>query len=62
MERAEEEARAEGKTLLLLDTVTGDPAERLYERMGWTKVGVVPNFALYPDGRPCATTFFYKDL
>jgi GNAT superfamily N-acetyltransferase len=62
MERAEVEARAEGKTLLVLDAVTGDPAERLYERMGWNKVGVIPNFALYPDGRSCATTFFWKAL
>jgi GNAT superfamily N-acetyltransferase len=62
MERAEAEARAAGKTLLVLDTVTGDPAERLYEAMGWNRVGVIPNFALYPDGRPCATTFFWKAL
>lgn len=60
MERAEEEARAEGKTLLVLDTVTGSTAERLYQRLGWTRVGVVPNFALYPDGHPCDATFFWK--
>jgi len=46
----------------VLDTVTGDAAETLYRRMGWVTVGIVPNFALYPDGRPCATTFFYKEL
>jgi GNAT superfamily N-acetyltransferase len=62
MERAEAEARAEGKTLLVLDTVTGDPAERLYARLGWTRVGVIPDYALYPDGRPCATTFFWKKI
>jgi GNAT superfamily N-acetyltransferase len=62
MEAAEREALAEGRTLLVLDTVTGDPAERLYERLGWTRVGVIPNYALYPDGRPCATTVFYKQL
>lgn len=62
MERAEAEARKEGKTLLVLDTVTGDPAERLYGRLGWTTVGVIPSFALYPDGRPCDTTVFYKRL
>ncbi len=62
MERAEDEARAEGKTLLVLDTVTGDDAERLYERMGWTRVGVIPGYALYPDGRPCDTTVFWKSL
>ena len=62
MERAEAEARAEGKTLLVLDTVTGDNAERLYERLGWTKVGVIPGYALYPDGQPCDTTIFWKSL
>ncbi len=59
---AEMEARAAGKTLLVLDTVTGDAAERLYERLGWTRVGVIPGYALYPDGRPCATTVFFKEL
>ena len=62
MERAEEEARAEGKTLLVLDAVTGGDAARLYERMGWTTVGVIPGYALYPDGRPCDTTVFWKSL
>ena len=62
MERAEAEARAEGKTLLVLDTVTGDDAERLYERLGWNRVGVIPGYALYPDGRPCDTTVFWKSL
>jgi len=62
MAHAESEARAEGKTLLVLDTVTGDPAERLYTRLGWTRVGVIPGYALYPDGRPCDTTVFWKTL
>jgi GNAT superfamily N-acetyltransferase len=62
MEQAEAEARAEGKTLLVLDTVTGSTAERLYERLGWTRIGVVPDFALYPDGRPCDATIFWKQL
>ena len=59
---AEAAALAAGRTLLVLDTVTGGDAERLYERMGWTKVGVVPDYALWPDGRLCDTTFFYKRL
>ncbi len=59
---AEEAARTAGRTLLLLDTVTGSDAERMYARCGWTRVGVVPNYALMPDGRPCDTTFFYKEL
>lgn len=55
-------ARAEKKTLLVLDTVTGGDAERLYERAGWQRVGVVPGYALMPDGEPCGTTVFYKQL
>ena len=56
------EARNEGRTVLVLDTVTGGDAERLYERAGWRRVGVVPKFALMPNGDYCATTFFYKHL
>jgi GNAT superfamily N-acetyltransferase len=62
MRAAEEAARAAGKTLLVLDTVTGGDAERLYERIGWTRVGMIPQYALFPDGRPCSTTYFYKAL
>jgi GNAT superfamily N-acetyltransferase len=62
MERAEAEARAEGRTLLVLDAVTGGDAARLYDRLGWTTVGVIPDYALYPDGRPCDTTVFWKAL
>jgi GNAT superfamily N-acetyltransferase len=62
MDSAEVEARAEGKTLLVLDAVTGGDAARLYDRLGWTTVGVIPNYALYPDGRPCDTTYFWKAL
>lgn len=62
MEQLESEAAAEGKTLLVLDTVPGRAAERLYERLGWTRVGVIPGFALDPDGRECDTVVFYKSL
>jgi GNAT superfamily N-acetyltransferase len=62
MQRAEEEARAEGKTLLVLDAVTDGDAARLYERLGWTTVGAIPGYSLFPDGRPCDTTIFWKSL
>jgi len=62
MERAEAEARVEGKDLLVLDTVTGSDAERLYTRLGWQRVGSIPRYALYPDGRECASTYFWKDI
>jgi GNAT superfamily N-acetyltransferase len=48
--------------LLVLDTVTGGIAEHLYEQLGWVRVGVVPDFALFPQGGYCGTTFFYKSL
>lgn len=59
---AEQAAQRAGKTLIVLDTVTGTAAERLYARHGWQRVGEVPNYALWPDGRPCPTTFYYKAL
>lgn len=62
MAAADDAARAAGKAVLVLDTVTGSDAARLYERAGWQRVGDVPNYALMPDGRYCATTFFYKQL
>ena len=62
MEHVEEASRSAGKTLLVLDTVTGGDAERLYMRLGWTKSGVIPKYALFPDGRFCDTTVFWKDL
>lgn len=62
MAAVDDAARSEGKTVLVLDTVTGGDAERLYERAGWQRVGVVPNYALMPDGALCGTTFFCKGL
>ena len=62
MALAEAEAARRGKTVLVLDTATGSPAETVYERLGWQRAGVIPDYALYPDGRYCATTFFYKRI
>jgi GNAT superfamily N-acetyltransferase len=59
---AESAARSSGKTVLVLDTVTGSDAFRLYSRQGWERCGEIPNYALWPDGRLCATTVFYKQL
>jgi len=61
MKAAEQVARERGKTLLVLDTSSAD-AERLYERSGWVRVGSIPGFALLPQGEPCDTTFFYREL
>jgi GNAT superfamily N-acetyltransferase len=61
MEAAEGEAREQGRRVLVLDTASAT-AERLYERLGWQRVGVVPDYALMPDGELCATVFFYKHV
>jgi GNAT superfamily N-acetyltransferase len=62
LQAAEDAARAAGKTVLVLDTVTGGDAERLYARAGWQRVGEIPNYALMPDGALCSTTYFHKQL
>lgn len=62
MREVEITARACGRSLLVLDTVTGSTAERLYTRLGWIRVGEIPRYALFPDGGFCSTTVFYRDL
>src|SRR5262245_19352761 len=62
MQAAENVARECGKTLLVLDAVTGGDAARLYERLGWVRVGDIPGYALMPRGGLCSTTYYYRDL
>ena len=62
MQAAEAMAVECGKTLLVLDTVTGSSAERLYTRLGWARVGVIPDYALMPAGGLVSTTVFYRRL
>jgi ribosomal protein S18 acetylase RimI-like enzyme len=61
MREIEAAAIRHGRSLLVLDTAS-DAADRLYRRLGWTECGVIPNFALYPDGQPCATVVFWKQV
>ena len=62
MRAAEDRARAEGRWMLILDTVTDSPAAALYESLGWRTVGTIPGYALNTDGVPEAATYYYKDL
>jgi GNAT superfamily N-acetyltransferase len=62
MRAAEDTARACGKTLLVLDTVTGSDAARVYERLGWVRVGDIPGYALLPRGGLCSTTVYFREL
>jgi GNAT superfamily N-acetyltransferase len=61
MTRIEQEAKARGRTLLVLDTA-GSEAERLYVRSGWQRVGTIPDYAMWPQGGYCDSTFFWKKL
>jgi GNAT superfamily N-acetyltransferase len=62
MEAVEAEAARRGRTLLVLDTATGSEAESIYPRFGWERVGVIPDYALWPQGGFCDTTLFYKRI
>jgi GNAT superfamily N-acetyltransferase len=62
MQAADDAAREAGKTVLVLDTVTGGDAERLYQRAGWQRVGDIPSYALMPNGELCSTTYYHKQL
>ena len=63
MEAAEAGARRAGLTLLTLDTRAGDTAENLYQRLGWTRLGSIPDYALDPDGHTLhGTAVYYKLL
>jgi GNAT superfamily N-acetyltransferase len=62
IQEAEHVAHDCGKSLLVLDTVTGSDADRLYERHGWVRVGEVPDYAQLPHGELRGTTFFYRRI
>jgi GNAT superfamily N-acetyltransferase len=62
MAAVEEEARRHGRWLVVLDTVPGENGHRLYLRAGWTQTGLVPDYALFPDGRLCDTAIMWKRL
>jgi hypothetical protein len=61
-EDAEHVGREAGKSLLVLDTITGSDADRLYAREGWVRVGEVPDYAYMPHGELRGTTFFYRRI
>lgn len=62
MRVAEDAAVALGRHLLVLDTRAGDPAGRLYDRLGYVRAGVIPGYALNPAGRPESAAFYYRNL
>jgi len=62
METAESRARAEGRSLLVLDTRSGDPSNLLYRSLGYIEAGRIPKYAKSSDGNLDETTFYYKEI
>ena len=60
MDAVETAARTAGLRTLVLDTETGSDAERLYQRLGWHRVGTVPEYAMSPAGGLRGTSFYYR--
>jgi SAM-dependent methyltransferase/GNAT superfamily N-acetyltransferase len=59
MQDIERRAQAIGRTLLVLDTAS-PAAGKIYESLGWQRLGTIPDYALYPDGGFCDTVMFWK--
>jgi ribosomal protein S18 acetylase RimI-like enzyme len=62
MQKAEERAKQEGRSLLVLDTREGDPSNHLYTSIGYIQAGRIPNYAKSASGELHATIFYYKNL
>ncbi|HEX5508546.1 MAG TPA: GNAT family N-acetyltransferase [Pseudolabrys sp.] len=61
MQHIEAVAKKHGRTLLTLDTASAE-AERLYQHSGWQRLGVIPDYAMWPRGGFCDTVIFWKKL
>jgi GNAT superfamily N-acetyltransferase len=62
LEAAVDRARAMGLTLLWLSTHADTDSDRIYARLGWTRMGVMPGFATSPDGAIVGNVFYYLEL
>lgn len=62
MRACETEALRMERWLLTLDTVAGSAGEALYASLGWQRTGIIPDYALMPDGALCPTMIMWKRL
>ena len=62
MQTLEQYAKKQGRSLLVLDTDAGSNAEKLYQKLGYQRIGEIPQYALSPDGTLHATAYYYKIL
>ncbi|HDR7385991.1 GNAT family N-acetyltransferase [Bacillus toyonensis] len=60
MQKAEERAKQESRSLLVLDTREGDPSNRLYKSLDYQESGKIPGYAISPNGELDATVIYYK--
>lgn len=58
----EDHARQHAISLLVLDTLLGEPSELLYQKLGYQESGKIPNFARINDGSLATTVYYYKIL
>ncbi|WP_155591163.1 GNAT family N-acetyltransferase [Lysinibacillus cavernae] len=62
MQKAEERAKQENRSLLVLDTREGDPSNRLYKSLDYQEVGKIPGYVISQDGDLEATVIYYKSI
>ena len=62
MQKAEERAKQENRSLLVLDTREGDLSNRLYKSLEYQEAGKIPKYAISPNGSLDATVIYYKFL
>lgn len=62
MRRAEDLAIKRKRTLLVLDTATDGGAAGLYEKLGFTLAGEIPDYAFKPHGGLSGTLFYWKRI
>ncbi|MGE7887000.1 GNAT family N-acetyltransferase [Bacillus cereus] len=60
MKQAEERAKQENRSLLVLDTREGDSSNRLYKSLDYQEIGTIPGYAMSPNGKLDATVIYYK--
>lgn len=62
MQKVEERAKQENRSLLVLDTREGDPSNKLYKSLDYQEVGTIPGYAISPNGKLDATVIYYKNI
>ena len=62
MEKAENRAAREGRSLIVLDTREGDASNNLYTSLGYIQAGKIPGYAKSATGEMSTTIFYYKRI